>query len=113
MKLRHLITTGVLGLTLAATEAFPQPPSGGRGNDRGGGGAAPGGFGGMPGGFGGAGGGGRSMRMMGDPNQMFDMIAQGKTVLNRADINPMMQGWFDRIAGQLGITNGQITRDQF
>src|SRR5207248_6376902 len=94
MKMRHILVTGIVGPSLPASEAFTQPPPGGRGGDRGadrGSGGAPGGFGGMPGGFGGPGGGGRSMRMMGDPNQMFDMMAQGKPVLSRADINPLMQ----------------------
>jgi hypothetical protein len=50
----------------------------------------------------------------GDPNQFFDRLANGKDVITRADIaNPMMQAMFDRMAQNLGITNGQITREQF
>lgn len=49
-----------------------------------------------------------------DPNQFFDRLANGKEVWVRSDItNPFMQGMFDRIVERLGITNGQITREQF
>lgn len=59
------------------------------------------------------GGGGMGMRGM-DPGQFFDSIANGKSYISRADLtNPWMQGMFDRMADQLGVTNGQITRDQF
>lgn len=101
----------------------PGPPQGGDGGgrrDRGGFDRQPG----MPGGgggrpfFGGGPGGGESGRpnfrgMMGDPNQFFDMMAQGKDVITRNDVQPMFQGMFDRMAERMGITNGQITRQQF
>src|SRR5262249_9640470 len=48
-----------------------------------------------------------------DPNQMFDMMSKGKDIVNRADLDPMMAGMFDRFAGRMGITNGQMTRQQF
>jgi hypothetical protein len=40
-------------------------------------------------------------------------MSGGKDVWSRADTPPFMQGMFDRIAGQIGVTNGQITRQQF
>src|SRR5262249_27539066 len=56
---------------------------------------------------------GRGM-MGGDPNQFFNMLSGGKDVINRADITDPMQGaMFDRMAQRMGITNGQITRQQF
>lgn len=63
---------------------------------------------------GGPGGGGPSRGMMGDPNEMFNRMANGKEVLVRSEIsNEFMQRMFDRIAGQLGVTNGTISRQQF
>jgi Ca2+-binding EF-hand superfamily protein len=75
---------------------FAQPPGGGM-------------FG--PGGGGRwGGGGGRGF----DPNQLFNMMSNGKDVVSRADIsNPRFQGMFDRFAEQAGVTNGQLTREQF
>jgi Ca2+-binding EF-hand superfamily protein len=52
------------------------------------------------------------MGMM-DPNQRWDMFARGKDVITRNDVDPMMQRWFDRMVEQMGITNGQISRQQF
>jgi hypothetical protein len=49
----------------------------------------------------------------GDPNQFFDMLSGGKDVIKRDDLQPAMQRLFDRIAQSEGITNGQMTRDQF
>src|SRR5437016_1405106 len=51
--------------------------------------------------------------MRGDPNQFFDMMAKGKNVITRDDVDPMMQRMFDGIVQRAGITNGQITREQF
>jgi Ca2+-binding EF-hand superfamily protein len=76
-----------------------QPPGG----DNGGGGR------GGRGGRGGMGGGG----MGGDPMQFFDFMAKGKDVIRRDDLDPNFQRMFDRMAQAQGITNGQITRDQF
>jgi Ca2+-binding EF-hand superfamily protein len=82
-------------LLLFATMSFAQGPGGGFG-----------GFGGFGGGRGGGGG--------FDPNQLFDRMSNGKDVVSRADItNPFMQGMFDRFAQQAGVTNGQLTREQF
>jgi hypothetical protein len=61
---------------------------------------------------GGSGGMGRMM-MGGDPMQLFNMISQGKDVINRNDLPEWQQRMFDRMAPQLGITNGQLTRQQF
>lgn len=63
------------------------------------------------GGFGGPGG-GRGM-MGGNPDDFFNMIARGKDVIRRDDVDPMFQRMFDRMAERMGITNGQITREQF
>src|SRR5262245_11993862 len=98
MKLRHILVTGIVGLSLAASEAFTQPPSGGRGSDRGvvpaGPGGAPGGFGGgMPGGFGG----GRGFGSF-DPNQMFDRMAQGRDVIVIAEQDPRRQQFLNMMA---------------
>jgi len=51
--------------------------------------------------------------MGGDPNQFFDMLSGGKDAIKRDDLPPAIQRLFDRIAQSEGITNGQITRDQF
>lgn len=84
--------TCVLSLLIAAP-VWAQPPGEGGG------------------GFGGRGRGG--MGMMGDPTQMFNMMSGGRDVLVRNQLDPFAQRFFDRIAQQLNITNGQITREQF
>ncbi len=49
-----------------------------------------------------------------DPNAFFDRLSNGKDVLVRSEIaNPWAQRMFDRVAERLGVTNGQITREQF
>jgi Ca2+-binding EF-hand superfamily protein len=73
------------------------------------------------GGFGGLGGGQETMRaMMNNPNMIFDQVARGKEYITRADLEalpPFMSGralqMFDRTMQELGITNGQLTREQF
>jgi Ca2+-binding EF-hand superfamily protein len=102
------------------------PNDGGNGNPNGRGNGNGRGFGGAAGsmstilggmmmqGMGGQGGGGSRMGGMGgDPNQMFNMFSKGKEVINRSDLPAPFQPMFDRIAPQMGITNGQITRQQF
>jgi Ca2+-binding EF-hand superfamily protein len=49
----------------------------------------------------------------GDPNQMFDQFSKGSPVVRREDLPPPLQFVFDRSAAQMGITNGQMTREQF
>jgi Ca2+-binding EF-hand superfamily protein len=63
---------------------------------------------GQGGGFGGA-------RGMGgfDPGQIFDRFSNGQNVLIRSQLDQRGQMMFDRFAQQMGVTNGQITRDQF
>ena len=98
MKTRLLVLAGFAALLLNATEGRTQP--GGPGGPpnapdfRGGGRGGPGG-----GNF--------------DPGQFFDQLANGKDVWNRAETEPRFQRMFDRVASTLGITNGQITRQQF
>jgi hypothetical protein len=48
-----------------------------------------------------------------DPSSFFDKMSGGKEVWIRAETDPRRYAFFDRIAEGLGITNGQITRDQF
>ena len=56
-------------------------------------------------------GGGRGGR---DPNGPFNMLSNGKDVAIRSEMqDPRMQMAFDRMAERMGITNGQITRQQF
>jgi len=68
-------------------------------------------------GGGGDNGGGRRFSMqfggMSDPSQFFDMLSKGKDVITRDDVPQMFQSMFDRMASSQGITNGQITREQF
>lgn len=111
-----ILTAGVSTmLLLPATGPAQFPPQGPGSGQPGGqsgerrfgiGGGQPGeggrGFGGMPGGGGGF-----------DPNRLFDMMARGKDVVNRADLDPMMQGMFDRFARNMNLPNGQMTRQQF
>jgi hypothetical protein len=79
-----------------------QPPDGGSGGRSG---RGFGGGGGADGGGGRSGFGGRGM-MGGDPMQFFDMIAKGKDVIRRDDLDPNFQRMFDRMAQSEGITNG-------
>jgi Ca2+-binding EF-hand superfamily protein len=49
-----------------------------------------------------------------DPSQRFDRFSGGKDVWVRTEItDPQMLRRFDRTAQELGVTNGQITREQF
>jgi Ca2+-binding EF-hand superfamily protein len=48
-----------------------------------------------------------------DLNEFFSGISNGKDVITRADVNPRSQHLFDKMSKRLGITNGQISRDQF
>ena len=80
------------------------------------GGGRQGGFGGPPGGFGqgrgfgGRGGGFGSM----DPNDRWNQYTGGKAVWKRSEItDPSMLQRFDRTAQRLGVTNGQITKEQY
>src|SRR5262245_53481479 len=93
----------VLGPSLGNSQFGPQ--GGGGAGGFGGGGFGGGGFGG--GALGGASfGGGGGMAM--DPTALWNTMANGKQAISRNDItNPMMQGWFDRIAQQVGSSNGQ------
>lgn len=69
---------------------------------------------GMPGGKGGKGGGGGKGQkgMGGDPNKFFDFMAKGKDYVTIAD-SKMMAGPLQEWATENGITNGQLTREQF
>lgn len=99
MKNKALLLLGFAALLLSATVGFSQ--SGGPGapqsapDARGRGGRFPGGRG-------------------GDPNELFNQMTNGKDVWIRSEVqDPRMQRRFDFIAGQLGVTNGQITRQQY
>ena len=119
-----LLVTGLallLGPTVAMSQfggqqgGFGGPPGGAGGfGGRGGFGAQQGALGGQQGGFGGQfGGGGRGFGAM-DPNAMWDQLTGGKPIWRRAEItDPNLLQRFDRTAQRLGITNGQITKDQY
>ena len=100
MKTRLLMLVGFAAFFLTTREGRSQPGGPGgpanapdiRGGGRGGPGGPMGNF---------------------DPSQFFDQLANGKDVWNRAETEPRFQRMFDRIASTLGITNGQITRQQF
>jgi Ca2+-binding EF-hand superfamily protein len=62
-----------------------------------------------PGGWGGRGGPSKSS----DPNGFFDRVSGGKDVWKKSESDPKYHSLFDRIAEQLGVTNGEITRQQF
>src|SRR5262249_5424801 len=83
------------------------------GGQPGGYGAQPGGqpgFGGFGGQRGGRGGGFGAM----DPEALWDQVAGGKAVWKRSEItDPTLVQRFDRTAQRLGITNGQITKEQY
>jgi Ca2+-binding EF-hand superfamily protein len=100
MRATLYLTLGLTALVLWSAPAPAQFPQGGGGRGGGGGGRG--------GGFGGGGG----FRF--DPNQMFDRMANGKSVLVRSELtDPRSQAMFDRWAQRLGVNNGQITREQF
>jgi hypothetical protein len=49
-----------------------------------------------------------------DPNEMFNRFSGGKDVwVGSQTTDPFAQGMFTRIAERIGVTNGQITRDQY
>jgi len=87
MRIKHAVLILFAGFLIGPTVLWSQGPGSGRGSGR----------------FGGP----------FDPNAFFDRMAKGKEVILRADLDPFAQSMFDRWAGQLNITNGQITRDQF
>ncbi len=96
-----------LGILCVTPSAFAQFPGGKKGFG--------GGFGGSPfgGGFsGGFGGGGFSGGMMSDPSRMFDMLARGRPYFLISETT-RLAGPLSQFAQQKGITNGQITREQF
>src|ERR1043166_4942620 len=98
----RLLTLGAAMFLVSMTALGQQPPGGG----------GPGGFGGGApgGGFGGMGRGGMGSF---DPDQIFNMISGGKDVIVRDQLDPNMQRMFDRMAQRAGITNGQLTREQY
>jgi Ca2+-binding EF-hand superfamily protein len=49
-----------------------------------------------------------------DPNALFNQFSGGRDVLRRSDLrDPMQQAMFDRIAQGMGLTSGEISRQQF
>jgi len=115
MRYRFFLLVGALVVLFGPTTAMTQV--GPRGGAPGGGGAPAGGVAGaVQGGGGGRFGGGRFGGGGGqfDPGAIFDRMSGGKDVLVRTDItNPWQQQSFDAIARSLGITNGQLTRQQY
>lgn len=107
MRARWYVFLGMVALLVLSPTGLTQPPSGGRDGSRG----DRGGFG-DKGGFG-RGSGGPGGGFSRDPGEAFDRMANGKNVLIRSEMDPRRQGFFDMVAGMLGVTNGQLTRDQF
>src|SRR5436190_12505481 len=95
MRVKLFLIVGLGALLLSATPSLAQPPGGG-------------GFGGGQGGRGGGMPGGGF-----DPTAFFDRLSGGKDVINRADLDPAMQGMFDRMAQRMGNTSGRITRQEY
>jgi Ca2+-binding EF-hand superfamily protein len=92
MHVRQILTLGILLLLLAPLVALAQFPQGGGGGKKG------------------------VKGMKGDPTQMWDrMVGAGKDVWLRSDAQNGPGGtfFFDRIAQDQNITNGQITKQQF
>src|SRR5205085_396921 len=114
MRARWYVFLGLVALLVITTTGLTQPPSGGRGGSDGSRGGEKGGFDrSSRGGFGDKGGfgGDRSSRGPGgpggfsrDPAEMFDRMANGKSVWLRSESEPGRERFFDMIAGQLGVT---------
>jgi hypothetical protein len=102
LQSKYIGLIGAIVLTLTAQAAVAQgPPQGG----------FPGGGGGFPGG---GRGGGRGF----DPGMFFDQIANGRPAIsiNEMPVSPRDPNGRERVqqwAAQQGISNGQLTRDQF
>jgi Ca2+-binding EF-hand superfamily protein len=117
-RLKFVVLFGIGAVLLAPIPGMTQNgnwPGGRGGFPPGGGGGFPGGgFGRGGGGFQGGGGRGGGGRWNQDPNERFNQMTGGKDVWKRSEIpDPSQQQRFDRIAGMLGITNGEITRQQY
>jgi Ca2+-binding EF-hand superfamily protein len=97
MRAKLFLLVGLAAFLVSSTDGLTQPGDRGFQSDKGGFRISSGGR-----GFGNF-----------DPNELFNRMAGGKDVWSRADTDPRMQGWFDRIAAQIGVTNGQITRQQY
>jgi hypothetical protein len=48
-----------------------------------------------------------------DPESFFRMMAKGKDVVVRSEVDPSLHYLFDFIAKKLGVTDGRITLEQF
>jgi hypothetical protein len=107
MLVKRLMQVGLAGalvLALGLSDGWTQPPPGGDGGPGGGGGGRRGGRG---------GGGGRNF----DPGARFDGIANGRTSVPISELafgrDPSNAERLQQWASQNGITNGEITREQF
>ncbi len=92
-------------LMLLSIPVLAQPPGGDFGGSSFIIGGKGGGRGGMPGGM--------QMMMSANPDDLFNQFSKGKDVIRRDDLDPIGQMMFDRAAKQMGVTNGQVTREQF
>ena len=111
MRVKFIATLLLAALTaflLGPSTGQSQGPRGGDRGTRGGGGGGRGGFGG--GGFGGGGFGGGGAAM--DPDRIFEMTARGAETVNIAEMR-MGRDRAEQWAKENGITNGQLTREQF
>jgi Ca2+-binding EF-hand superfamily protein len=66
----------------------------------------------QPGGPGGQGGPGKGGFKF-DPNTIFDLMAKGKPAIVIDEVDPRWQGMMKEFAKEKGITNGQLTREQY
>jgi Ca2+-binding EF-hand superfamily protein len=93
MRVAPVLLMGTAALFLGLAECLAQPPG--------------------ENGFGG-GRGGRGFSSGYDPNESFNRLSNGKDVWSRADISdPSQQRYFDSMAERLGVSNSQITREQY
>jgi Ca2+-binding EF-hand superfamily protein len=83
MRTLRIVMMGLIALLLGATQGMTQ--SGERGSG--------------------------SKRM--DPEQLFNMLSQGRDSVSRTEVDPRMQPMFDRITERMNLSNGRITREQF
>src|SRR5262249_41428412 len=103
MRIKHsalILTAGFLLMPTLLWSQFPGMGGGPPGTGRGG-------FSGQGSGGSGMGSGGFNLEFL------FDRYAQGKDVIRRADLDERGQRFFDRFAPMAGVSNGEMTREQF
>lgn len=114
MIARLWLMTGCIALILPAA-LCAQPGGGGNFGGGGRGGFGGGGFGGFGGGGGGFSRGGFSGRGMGDPDQFFNMLSQGKDFIDLNSMDDRRRSGMERMLQRFNITakDGKISREDF